>query len=146
MSGATPYGSAHTAIEAIWTAGWTGESVPVRWHHNTADATPNAGTTPHWLHLAIEFEGERTIAFGGGRKQRERELFGSVVIRSHAKRNMGETELLRLLDKAAAVFRGEHSGALSFIGDTVLQQPGASVDGIWWIRSAIVGFVYRFQG
>lgn len=142
----TPYASAITIVQAIWSAGWTGESAPVLWHQNTADATPNAATTTHWLHLAVEFERERTIAFGGGRRARERELEGTVSIRSLAKRNMGESELLRLLDKAVGVFRGEHSAPLSFIGDAVLTQPGASADGIWWVRSAIAGFVYRFQG
>lgn len=143
---ATPYASAITAIEAIWTAGWTGESAPVRWHHNTAETTPNAGTSGHWLHLAVEFEGEATVAFGGGRKARERELTGNVVLRVFAKRGLGEAELLRLLDKALGVFRGEASAPLSFIGEVVLREPGASVDGIWFIRSAIAGFVYRFQG
>lgn len=143
---ATPFASAIAAVEAIWAAGWTGEAAPVRWHHNTADATPNAITYGHWLHIAVEFDGETTAAFGGGRRARERELSGNVVIRVFAKRGLGEAELLRLLDKALTVFRGEAVPPLSFIGDVVLRDPGASVDGIWFIRSAIAGFIYRFQG
>lgn len=144
---ATPYASSIAAIKAIWDAGWTGETAPVRWHHNAAgDTTPNASTAPHWLHIAVEFEGESTVAFGGGRKARERELTGNVVLRVFAKRGAGEAELLRLLDKALGVFRGEASPPLSFIGEAVLRDPGASLDGIWFVRSAISAFVYRFQG
>jgi hypothetical protein len=147
VTAATPFASATTAVEAIWTAGWTGETAPVRWHHNAApSATPNAVSVSHWLHLAVEFDGETTAAFGGGRRARERELSGNVVIRVLAKRGLGEAELLRLLDKALTVFRGEATAPLSFIGDVVLRDPGASVDGIWHVRSAIAGFVYRFQG
>lgn len=146
MSGA--YGDATAAIKALWDTEWAaaGEAAPIRWHHNTKDSIPVRATAPHWLHLAIEFDQEIVVAFGGGRRNNERELTGSVVIRSLASAGIGETECLRLLDVAIGVFRAQRAGALSFIGAMALQQPGASEDGAWWIRSAIAAFTYRFQG
>ena len=51
-----------------------------------------------------------------------------------------------LLDQALAVFRSRRNGALSFVGTSVIDQPGASADGIWWVRSGIAVFTYRFRG
>ncbi len=146
MSG--PYGDAQAAIEALWATEWAAlaESAPIRWHHNTKEAVPVRATDPHWLHLAIEFDGERVVAYGGGRQANERELEGSVVIRSLASMGLGETECLRLLDAAIGCFRGRRVSGLSFIGEVTLRQPGAEEDGNWWIRSALVAFTYRFQG
>lgn len=146
MSG--PYGDAQAAVEALWATEWAAlaESAPVRWHHNTKEAVPARASNPHWLHLAFEVDEEKVVAFGGGRQANERELLGTVVIRCFASAGIGETECLRLLDAAVGCFRGRRVGGLSFIGDSALRQPGASEDGNWWIRSAIVAFTYRFQG
>ena len=145
-----PYAAAAAAVRAMWDATWPGlsEAATVYWDHNTNDPVPARGTVPHWMHLAVEFEAEGVRAFGGGRGANERELEGTVVVRALASRGIGEAELLRLLDRATGVFRGRRSsdGKLSFVGDSVLPQPGASADGVWWVRSAIVAFTYRFQG
>ena len=137
--------SAIAAVEAMWTANYAG-SLPVVWHHNSRDAAPSATTDPVWLHLAVEFADEVVVAFGGGRFNNERRLRGSVVIRAIARRGYGEAGLLAALDAAVAVFRSRRTGDLSFIGDMVMQEPGASADGIWWVRSAFATFEYRFRG
>ncbi len=145
MSG--PYADSLDAIEAAWTAGWPAPAgVPVVWHQNTSDVIPAASTYQHWLHIAVEHTGERLVAFGGGRAANEREVLGSVVIRVMAQRGRGEATQLSLLDQALAVFRSRRDGPLSFIGASVIDQPGASADGIWWVRSGIAVFTYRFRG
>lgn len=134
-----------TAIEGVWTANWA-RSEPVRWHQNTLDAAPSAATYQHWVQIAVEFAEEAIVAFGGGARQNERRLRGSVVIRAFAQRGRGEDTLLAVLDAAVDAFRSRRAGDLSFIGSNVMPEPGASGDGIWWIRSAIVTFEYRFRG
>lgn len=133
------------AIEAMWAANWA-RSEPVVWHQNTNDAAPPAGTDQHWLHLSVEFAEESVVAFGGGRFNNERRLRGSVVIRGFAQRGRGEDTLFAMLDAAVAVFRSRRDGDLSFIGTMIMPEPGASSNGIWWIRSAIASFEYRFRG
>lgn len=141
------YASAVSEIKAIWDADWTPVTgVPVIWHSNGSDAAPSRKGTSHWLHIAVEFEEEMAVAFGGGPRQAERELHGTVVIRVLAARGQGEATALGYLDDALSVFRGHRVGALSFIGSMALQQPGASDDGAWWVRSGIAAFVYRFRG
>lgn len=142
----TPYTDAVTAIEQLWTNGWTATEIPVYWHHNSADIVPSRATTDYWVHVAVEFDDEQAVAFGQGPLQSERELRGCVVIRVFGGRGLGETTILTLLDTAITVFRGQRVGALSFIGDMVQQQPGASDDGGWWERSALAVFTYRFKG
>lgn len=135
------------AITARWTAAWVPVTgVPVVWHQNLSDAAPVAPAGAHWLHLAVEHSSDEMVAFGGGRGANERELQGAVAIRVLAKRGAGETTQLQLLDSALDVFRSYRSGALSFLGATGLDQPGASSDGLWWVRSGIAVFVYRFRG
>lgn len=143
----TPFSSTISAIESLWGSGWTGhDGIPVYWHHNSADIVPSRATTDYWVHLAVEFDDEYAIAWGQGPKQSERELRGCVVIRVFAGRGLGESIMLGLLDDAITVFRGQRVGPLSFIGDIVQQQPGASDDGGFWIRSALACFTFRFKG
>jgi len=147
MSGASVYGAAVAAVSAMWAARWPSPAgVPVRWHSNTDEQTPSRADTLHWLHLSVEFEDEAQIAFAAGAGGGERELSGTVVVRVLAARGAGETACLELLDAALGVFRSQRSGPLSFIGSMALQQPGASDDGAWWIRSGICAFTYRFRG
>jgi hypothetical protein len=134
-----------TAIQGVWTANWA-RTEPVRWHQNTGETIPAAGTYPHWLHLAVEFAEEEVVAFGAGRGLNERRLRGSVVIRGYAESGRGETTLLAMLDAAVAAFRSKRVGDLSFVGVMVLPEPGASKDGNWWIRTGIAPFEYRFRG
>jgi len=144
---ANPYTDAVAAIEAAWLARWPAPAgVPVLFHSNTDFATPSRGDTAAWLHVSIEFDDERAVAFGSGPGLAERELGGSVVVRVFGARGTGETVTLGLLDEALGVFRGTRAGALSFIGSMPLQQPGASEDGAWWVRSGIAAFVFRFRG
>ena len=135
-----------SAIEGVWTGNPWGRSEPVVWHQNTTDRAPAASTYQHWLHLSVEFADEVLRAFGGGRFQNERLLRGSVVIRAFAQRGRGEDTQLAMLDAAMAVFRSRRSGDLSFIGANVMPEPGASGDGVWWVRSGICTFEYRFRG
>lgn len=137
--------AAIAAVEAMWTANWGGAQ-PVVWHQNERDAAPPAATTATWLHLAVEFADEGVMAFGGGRFDNERRLRGSVVIRALARRGTGEAAALAALDAAVAVFRSRSTGTLSFFGDMLMPEPGASADGIWWVRSAIAVFQFRFRG
>lgn len=134
------------AVEAMWTANAWGRSEPVVWHQNTRDAAPSAATYPHWLNIAVEFAEEEVVAYGGGRRSNERRLRGSVVLRGFAQRGRGEDTLLAMLDAAVDVFRSRRSGDLSIVGAMVMPEPGASGDGIWWVRSAIAPFEYRFRG
>lgn len=143
----TPYTSAIAAIETLWGARWAPVSgVPVLWHFNTDGAAPSRGTTDHWLHLSVEYDDERAVAFGAGRGATERELGGVVAVRVLAGRGIGEETALGLLDSGLAVFRGQRTGPLSFIGAMPLPAPGASEDGAWWVRSGIAAFTYRFRG
>jgi len=137
--------AAITAIETMWAAHWA-RLEPVVWHQNTRDAAPSAATTQHWLWLSVEFAEEAVVAFGGGRRNNERRLRGSVVMRGFAQRGRGEDTLLAMLDAAVDVFRSRRSGDLSFVGTMIMPEPGASGDGIWWIRTAIAPFEYRFRG
>lgn len=141
------YRAARDAVQALWAEHWAcPASVPVLWHSNGLEAVPDVGETPHWLHLAVEFAEERLVAFGGGRLANDRALRGSIVIRVLAARGAGEDEALSLLSDAVAVFRSRRVGPLSVLGDAVLPEPGASEDGLWWIRSALAVFEFRFQG
>lgn len=135
-----------TAIEGVWTANPWGRAEPVVWHQNTRDAAPSAASTQHWLHISVEFAEESVVAFGGGRRNNERRLRGSVVLRGFAQRGRGEDTLLAMLDASMDVFRSRRSGDLSFVGTMVMPEPGASGDGVWWVRSAIATFEYRFRG
>lgn len=146
MSGG-PYAEAAAALEALWLARWPAPAdVPVLFHDNTDEPVPSRIDTAAWLHVSIEFDEEQAVAFGSGYGLTERTLGGAVVLRVLAARGTGETAALALLDQALAVFRGQRVGPLSIIGAMPLQQPGASDDGAWWIRSAIAAFVYRFRG
>ena len=141
------YRAARDAVQAVWNTHWPGPpTVPVLWHSNGLETVPDVADTPHWLHLAVEFAEERMVAFGGGRLANDRVLRGSVVIRVLAARGAGEDEALSLLSDAVAVFRSRRVGPLSVLGDAVLPEPGASEDGLWWIRSALAVFEFRFQG
>lgn len=141
------YRAARDAVQDLWAAHWTGPAaVPVLWHSNGLELVPDVTATTHWLHLAVEFAEERLVAFGGGRLANDRVLRGSIVIRVLAARGAGEDEALSLLSEAVAVFRSHRAGPLSFLGDAVLPEPGASDDGSWWIRSALAVFEFRFQG
>ena len=141
------YRAARDAVQAVWSTHWPGPAtVPVLWHSNGLETVPDAADTTHWLHLAVEFAEERLVAFGGGRLANDRMLRGSVVIRVLAARGTGEDTALALLSDAVAVFRSRRVGALSVLGDAVLPEPGASEDGLWWIRSALAVFEFRFQG
>lgn len=134
-----------TAIESVWAANWA-RAEPVRWHQNTTDRAPDPASFPHWVWLSVEFADEVVRAFGGGRLQNERLLRGSVVIRAFAARGRGEDTQLAVLDAAMVAFRSRRSGDLSFVGSNVMPEPGASGDGIWWVRSGICTFEYRFRG
>jgi len=147
MSGSGPIASADAAIRAMWDARWDGPSdVPVRWDANSHEPIPSAATVSHWLHNIIEFSGERTVAFGGGRGANERELTGRVLITVFAKRGHGEATLRGLLDDALDVFRSQRSDGLTFVGEWGFPDGAPSDDGIWWYRQALAAFVYRFQG
>lgn len=141
-----PFTEAISIAEALWAARWTNTEIPVLWHQNTRDATPSRINTDYWVHVAVEIDEEQAIAFGGGPGQIERELRGCVVIRVFGARGAGETTILQLLDDAVNVYRSQRSDGFSVIGSMPLQQPGASDDGSWWIRTAIAAFVYRFRG
>ena len=143
----TVYRAARDAVQALWATNWAGPAtVPVLWHSNGLETVPDVAETTYWLHLAVEFAEERLVAFGGGRLANDRVLRGSVVIRVLAARGAGEDTALALLSDAVAVFRSRRAGALSVLGDAVLTEPGASEDGLWWIRSALAVFEFRFQG
>lgn len=131
-----------TAIEAMWTANWA-RAEPVIWHENTSDAAPAAS---HWLHLSVTFSEDIIRAFGGGRLQNERLLRGSVVMRGFAQRGRGEATLLAMLDGAMTALRGQRAGDLSFVGANLMPEAAASGDGIWWMRTAVAVFEYRFRG
>ena len=143
-----------TAVKALWTLHWPGaySAVPVYWHENAANtetAVPDdPADTPRWLHLAVEFDAEGIRAFGGGIGANDRALFGSVIIRVFTGRGAGEDTALDYLSDALACFVGRRSadGNLSCIGANTFPAPLAAVDGIWWQRSALASFEYRYQG
>lgn len=142
------YRAARDAVQAVWTANWpvANAAVPIRWHSNTEEQIPDVATVSHWLHLSVEFSEERITGFGGGRFNNDRVLSGSVVIHVFAARGAGEDTALNLISDAMTTFRSRRDGPLSFIGDSLLPETGASEDGNWWMRSAIAVFEYRFQG
>jgi hypothetical protein len=142
----TPYSDVISIIETLWTSRWPHDDITVIWHHNSSETIPSRATTQNWVHVAIEFVEEQAIAFGQGPGQTERQLRGDIVVRVLSARGAGEATTISLLDDALNVYRSQRSGGLSIIGAMPLQQPGASDDGGWWIRSGIASFTYRFRG
>ena len=146
----TVFTNATAAIKALWTAHWPAPGgVPVYWHENVENIVPaDPATTAHWLHLAIEFDAEGIRAFGGGAGANDRALFGSVIIRVFAGRGAGEATALGYIGSALASFAGRRSadGNLSCIGASTFPAPLAAMNGLWWQRSALVSFEYRYQG
>jgi hypothetical protein len=144
-----PYAAARDAIKALWTAHWPAPSgVPVHWHENLEVIVPDIASTTHWLHLMVEFDAESLRAFGGGALQNDRALFGSTTIRVFTARGIGEDTALEYLADAVACFRSRRSadGRLSFIGESSYRVPQAAMEGLWWVRSALVSFEYRYVG
>ena len=45
-----------------------------------------------------------------------------------------------------AIATGAGANSRVAIGTSVIEMPGASADGAWWVRSGIAVFVYRFRG
>jgi hypothetical protein len=142
------YADAITLIKALWTAHWPAPSgVAVFWHENTETIVPDdPEATPIWLHLAVEFDADEIRGFGGGRLANDRALYGSIVLRVFAARGTGEATALDHLASATAAFRSRRSGGLSCIGDSAFPAPQATLNGLWWQRSALVSFEYRYQG
>ena len=64
----------------------------------------------------------------------------------HNTEQAGEATALDHLASATAAFRSRRSGALSCIGDAAFPAPQATLNGLWWQRSALVSFEYRYQG
>lgn len=146
----TVFRTARDAVRSLWTANWPAPSgVPVFWHENIENILPDDPVaTPRWLHLAVEFDAEDLRAFGGGAGANDRVIFGSFTIRVFAGRGIGEDLALDLLSDALAAVRGRRSanGALSFTGSSVFAAPLARMDGLWWQRSALAAFEFRYQG
>lgn len=144
----TPYTDAIAAIKAVWAARWTPVTgVPVLWHENSADPVPTrADGTRHWLHLSVDLIGDGTVAYGGGNGQNEKEVDGAVAVRVFAFRGIGDTTQMQLLDAAVDAFRNQRVGALTIIGDVTQENQGASDDGAWWVKTAIVSFLWRYRG
>jgi len=141
------HAAAIAAVQAMWTAYWPhGTTYDVLWRSNSLDQMPQPGANPVWVELDVQFLVERLTAFGAGQRANERLLSGRVLITVHAAAGSGEATSLSLMDDALDVFRSRVSGALSFIGDAVYPMPGPSEDGLWWDRSAVAAFTYRFQG
>lgn len=141
------HAAAIAAVQALWTTYWPhGTTYDVIWRSNALDVMPQPGADPTWVELDVQFLVERTMAVGSGLRANEKHLSGRVMITVHAALGSGETTSLALLDAALDVFRSRRSGALSFIGDAVFPMPGPSEDGLWWDRSAVAAFTYRFQG
>jgi hypothetical protein len=143
------YRDARDAVLSMWTANWPAPAgVPVYWHENTENILPDDPVAiPRWVHVAVEFDADGLRAFGGGIGANERALFGSVVVRVFAARGIGEDAALDLLSDAAGAFRGKRSadGLLSFIGASTFPAPLARMDGLWWQRSSLAVFEYRYQ-
>src|ERR1044072_1803026 len=99
MTDTTPYSSCVSAIETMWSGAWDSET-PYICQHNSDDPVPSIYSTQYWLHLAVEFEDERAVAFGQGSFNVERALRGVVVVRVFGARGGGETTILSLLDQA----------------------------------------------
>lgn len=140
------YFNAREACRLIWEGYWPYTTIPVLWHSNTTDLVPDVGTVNHWLHIAVEFSGEQMRAFGGGARNNDRVLLGTVVVRLFAARGIGEDDGLYILAKAMEVFRSRRELNISFIGDAMIREEGASEDGNWWTRTAIAAFEFRFRG
>jgi hypothetical protein len=140
-----PYADANTAIRALWTSDFSTSvsGAVVRWAENANETIPAAD---YWLHNEVEFTSEDIVAFGGGRALNEREIFGRVCVLVMSRRGRGESSGLTLLDDALATFRSKRSGGLSFVGASAMPDPAPSADGLWWVRTGIASFTYRFQG
>lgn len=141
---------ARDAVKALWTANWPAPAgVPVYWHEGVENILPDdPADTPHWLHLAIDFDAEGIRAFGGGAGRNERVINGSVLIRVFSGRGLGEDTALDHLGDAMAAFAGRRSadGALSFVRPSLFPGASAVMDGVWWQRSALAAFEFRYQG
>ena len=139
-----------TAVKLLWTTYWPAPAgVSVFWHEGVENILPdNPATTPRLLHLAVEFDAEGLRAFGGGAGANDRALFGSVIIRVFTARGGGEDTALDYLSDALACFAGRRSadGKLSCIGANTFPGANAVMDGVWWQRSALAAFEYRYQG
>lgn len=149
MANPNLYLDIQTAIQALWTAGWTVDAteVPVYWKTNNLPILPDPSVIRHFLLLEVSFTQERGVAFGGGRGQNERLQFGSVIIRVFtARRVTNNTRQLVLLGTAMDIYRTVKTGALSFIGEGSGFDEDAIPDGNWNIHGAQMVWEYRFRG
>lgn len=136
-----------TEIKAIWSAQWPhGSTYQVVWHENTNPQIPDIGDATHWLHLAVSFGVDTIRAYGAGRMSNERLQIGTLDVRVFTAMGAGESTTLDLLADALTVFRARREGDLSFLGNLFATDEGGTEDGAWWMRSASLGFEYRFTG
>lgn len=146
----THFTDATAAIKALWAAHWPAPAgVPVFWHENVENIVPDdPETVPSWIHLHIEFEADAVRAFGGGLGQNELILMGSVTARVFTARGGGEATALQLLGQAHAAFarRRSSDGRLTCRGVATYPAPLARMDGLWWQRSALAAWEFRYQG
>lgn len=133
------------AVRATFEAGWP-HAIPVLWRVNEQPQIPDAGVTPHWLEIAVDFGTDEIMAYGGGRLANDRRQFGSAAIRVFTATGYGEDQALDYLSDAVAALRSQRSGPLSFVGSISGLDDGGTEDGAWWLRGAVVAFEYRFTG
>lgn len=135
------------AVKTVWDANWPhGATYPVIWHRNENPTLPVSGDALHWIHIIVDFDADEIRAFGGGRLANDRAILGSVVVRVFTQAGYGEDTALDLLDAAISAFRSRRDGDLSFIGTITGVDDGGTEDGAWYIRGALIGFEYRYQG
>lgn len=136
-----------TAVQDMWDAYWPhGSTYPVVWHRNESPTLPLAGDALHWIHIIVDFDADEVRAYGAGAFLNERAILGSVVIRVFTQAGYGEDTALNLLSAAINTFRSRRVGNISFIGALSGVDDGGTEDGAWYIRGALVGFEYRYQG
>lgn len=146
MSGGI-YRQVRDQIANIFNANWMHPEVQVYWRENIPDPLPSPQDGEHFLMLEVDPGRESIMAFGAGRFENERALFGSLRIYVFSARSLrSEDVTLDLLAESVAIFRSLREGNLSFIGDGSSFSEGATDDGGWYMRGSLVVFEYRFVG
>ncbi len=146
------YNCVEDDVVALFNATWNHPGILVLWRENDLEPLPDPSTTPYFLRNTVLFGMEAYLAFGSGRGQNQKCLYGMVEFVGFAARaEVSERQLLELLWDATGTLRskrvvGSFAGGsdLSFVG------PGSSFDvsptesGNWFMRGVRVAFEYRF--
>lgn len=136
-------------VLVLWSQSWKRPDISVYWRRNDPLPTPDPLNYTNFFRNEVQFGIEEINSFGG-RGHSIHCQYGSVIMRSFsALLSDSEDESLSLLSNAMAAFRNHRmldqwGGFLSFIGSGEFDF-GPTEDGVWFMRSCLATFEYRFE-